>query len=121
MDDMLKALMNCLDKKLDPITERLDRLEKANADANRDHIDWYDDPAYKNYTHDQLFDYQGIPANEVRARLTEEDIQMLPLDTPRDEDYEGQLSNVVNEEEYREHCLVLGLHPDVEGFRDIIR
>ena len=46
---------------------------------------------------------------------------MLPLDTPRDEDYEGHLSNLVNEEEYKEHCLTLGLRPNIEGFRDIIR
>jgi hypothetical protein len=58
MDDMLKALMNCLDKKLDPITERLNRLEKAK--ANQEHVNWYDDPTYRNYTQDQLLDYQGI-------------------------------------------------------------
>ena len=78
MDDMLKALMSCLDKKLDPIVDQLDKLEK---NAIQEHIDWYDDPAYKDYTHD-LQDYPGIPATKARTRLTEEDIQMLPLDNP---------------------------------------
>jgi hypothetical protein len=46
---------------------------------------------------------------------------MLPLDNPCDEDYEGHPSNVVNETEYKEHCLILGIQPNVKGFHDIIR
>ena len=51
----------------------------------------------------------------------EEDIQMLPLNNPHDEDYEGHPSNVVNKTEYKEHCLILGLCPNIEGFQEIIR
>jgi hypothetical protein len=119
MDNMLKALMNCLNKKLNPITECLECLEKANADQQ--HTDWYNDPAYANYTQDQLLDYQGILATEACACLTEEDIQMLPLDDLRNEDHEGHLSNVVNETEYKEHCLILGIRPNIEGFWEVIR
>jgi hypothetical protein len=82
---------------------------------------WNDDTNYNMAHNGATFaNYEfSETATHHRNRLTDADIATLPLDQPVDADYLCHES-IVSETDYAEHCLLLGVRPNVEAFRNII-
>ena len=83
---------------------------------------WDDDTNY-NMAHDgaTFANYEfSKTATHHCNRLTDAEIAALPLDQPADADYLCHKS-IVSETDYAEHCLLLGVRPNVEAFCDIVR
>jgi hypothetical protein len=58
-------------------------------------------------------------ATKHSERLTNTDIEMLPLNHLRAEDYLYNES-IMTKTDYAEHCILLGFHLNVQAFHNII-